>query len=224
LAPANSNLSQALLLSGRFQEARAATRHWLDLLSDHDPQRASAYQQLKRCERLLALEAKLPALLEGKEQPADAAEERDLAALCQNYKRRYATAARFYAAAFAAEPKLADDLGTGDRYNAACAAALAAAGQGADAAKLADEERARLRRQALEWLTADLAAWEHRIKDHPQEQAREQKTLRHWKADRDLAVIRDTEDLANLAPAEREGCRKLWAEVDALLQRAGSPK
>jgi tetratricopeptide (TPR) repeat protein len=221
LGLAHFNLSEALLRSGRFQEARAATQHWLDLLAEDDPQRASALRRLKDCERLLALEAKLPAFLEGKEQPADAAEQRELADLCQNYKRLYAAAARFYAAAFAAQPQLADDLQTQDRYNAACAAALAAAGQGADAAKLSNEERARLRRQALEWLTADLAAWEHRIKDNPQqEQARVQKTLRHWKADRDLAEIRDTEALAKLPGAEGEACRKLWTAVEALLPRA----
>jgi hypothetical protein len=51
-----------------------------------------------------------------------------------------------------------------------------------------------------------------------------QKTLRHWKADRDLVGIRDAEALAQLPPAEREACRKLWADVDALLQRADRQK
>src|SRR5262249_32852177 len=219
-ANAHNNLSQALLQSGRFQEARAVTRRWLDLLPDDDHRRASAFQRLKHCERLPALEAKLPVLLEGKAQPVDAAEQRDLAELCKSYKRLYAVAARFYAAAFAAQPKLADDLQTQDRYNAACAAALAAAGHGADAAKLGDGERTRLRRQALEWLTADLAAWEKLMKDRPQERARVQKTLRDWKVDLDLVGIRETEALAQLPSAEREACRKLWAEVDTLLQRA----
>jgi serine/threonine-protein kinase len=220
LALAHTNLRKALLRSGHFHEARAEAQRWLDLLPDKGPQHATALQELRRCERLLALEARLPALLEGKEQPADAAEQRELAALCQNYKRLNAAAAHFYAAAFDAQPKLADDLQTQDRYNAACAAALAAAGQGADADKLGDAERARLRRQALEWLTLDLAAWEKRMKDQPQERARVQQTLRHWKKDRDLVGIRETEALAKLPAAEGEACRKLWADVDALLQQA----
>jgi tetratricopeptide (TPR) repeat protein len=70
-----------------------------------------------------------------------------------------AAAARFAAEAFAARPKLADDLRFPNRRNAACSAALAGCGQGQDAAKLDDAERARLRRQALDWLRADLAAW-----------------------------------------------------------------
>ena len=44
-------------------------------------------------------------------------------------------AARFYEEAFAAQPKLADDLGAAHRYNAACAAALAGCGQSKDAGK-----------------------------------------------------------------------------------------
>jgi tetratricopeptide (TPR) repeat protein len=223
-APAHNSMREALLEAGRFHEARAATQRWLDLLPDDGPQRASVSQQLRRCERLLALEAKLPALLEGKGQPADAAEQRDLAALCQRYKRLYATAARLYAAAFAARPRLADDLRTQDRYQAACAAALAAAGQGADAGKLGDGERARLRRQALGWLTADLAAWAKLIKDSPRERARAGETLRHWQTDSDLAGLRDAGALARLPPAEQEACRKLWAEVDALLRKSGPGK
>jgi tetratricopeptide (TPR) repeat protein/tRNA A-37 threonylcarbamoyl transferase component Bud32 len=221
-AAAHDNLRNALLRSGRFHEARAATQRWLDLLPPGAAARKSAQQQLGRCERLLALDASLPALLEGIEQPATVAEERELAVLCQNYKRLYAAAARFYAAAFAAQPKLADDLQTQDRYNAACAAALAAAGQGADAAKLGDAERARLHRQALAWLMADVAAWDKLTQDRPQERTRVQKTLRHWKADADLARLRDAEGLATLPAEEREACRMLWATVDDLLQRAGS--
>src|SRR5215472_2341763 len=54
-------------------------------------------------------------------------------------------------------------------------------------------ERARLRRQARDWLTADLAAWEKLITERPQERAQVQTTLRHWNAHRDLAGIRDDE-------------------------------
>ena len=57
--------------------------------------------------------------------------------LCQS-KKLYHAAARLFADAFAADPKLADDLKIADRYNAACFASLAGAGQGEDAAKLDD--------------------------------------------------------------------------------------
>src|SRR5262249_8034854 len=176
-------------------------------------------QWVRDAEHLVALDRKLRAVLRGEARAADPAEQLGLARLCALKKRHVATA-RFYAAAFAAQPKLADALRTQDRYNAACASALAAAGQGADADKLGDGERARLRRQAREWLTADLAAWAKRITDRPQERARVQKTLRHWQADRDLAGIRESEALAQLPAAEREACHQLWTQVDALLRQA----
>ena len=52
-----------------------------------------------------------------------------LAALC-SLKNLHAAAARLYADAFAAKPALADDVPTGNRYNAARAAACAAVGEG----------------------------------------------------------------------------------------------
>jgi tetratricopeptide (TPR) repeat protein/tRNA A-37 threonylcarbamoyl transferase component Bud32 len=219
LAPPRANLRETLLRSGRIDEARAEAKTWLALLPDRDAQHATALQQVRRCERLLALEARLPALLEGKDQPAGAAEQRELAALCQNCKQLYAAATRFYGGAFAAQPALADDLRTQDRYTAACAAALAAAGQGADAEKLSDGERARLRRQALEWLTDDLAAWAKLIKNVPAEGSRARQALRHWQTDSDLAPLRDADGLATLPPQERDACRTLWAQVEALLRQ-----
>jgi len=170
----------------------------------------------------------LPALLDGKGQPADAAEQRDLADLCQNCKRRYAAAARFYAAAFAAQPRLAEDLHTHDRYQAACAAALASAGKGEDAGGLDDPARGRLRRQALDWLRADLDAWTQVVeKGPPPARAQVQRTLTSWQNDADLASLRDQDTLAKRTEGERQACRKLWADVDALLkrnqQKAGKP-
>jgi hypothetical protein len=44
--------------------------------------------------------------------------------------------------------------------------------------------------------------------------------LRHWKADGDLAGLRDPEALARLPAEEQQSCRKLWSEVDAILAKA----
>jgi hypothetical protein len=54
--------------------------------------------------------------------------------LCTN-KKLYRASAGLYADAFGADPKLANDLKAGHRYNTACHASLAAAEQGEDAAK-----------------------------------------------------------------------------------------
>src|SRR5204863_1509606 len=121
-------LGHTLLRQGQFVEARAATRRCLDLLPERHSLCNFITRQLQQCERLITLDEKLPAILEGKEKPADAAEHLALARLCQEYKKRYAAAERFYAEAFEAKPELAKDLRNGHRYNAACAAALAGCG------------------------------------------------------------------------------------------------
>jgi hypothetical protein len=102
---------------------------------------------------------------------------------------------------------------------------LAAAGQGKDADKLDDKERTRLRKQALDWLRADLVMWSELLeKATPQQRTVVQKTLAHWKRDADLTTVRDKEPLAKLPEAEREAWQKLWADVDALLAKARPAK
>jgi serine/threonine protein kinase/Flp pilus assembly protein TadD len=130
-----------------------------------------------------------------------------------------AAAARFYAEAFAAHPKLADDVRFLNRYNAACSAARAGCGQGQDAAGLDEAERARLRRQALEWLRADLAAWGQFLEKEPDKaRPRVQWALRMWQQDTDFAGVRG-EALAKLPEAERQAWQQLWADVEQTLKR-----
>ena len=135
----------------------------------------------------------------------------------------HAAAARFWAEALEADPKLGDDRQARHRYNAACAAALAAAGQGKDDPPPDDAAKAKLRRQALDWLKAELAAWTKLLESGPP-QARPAivQTLSHWKQDTDLAGIRDAEALAKLPEDEQKAWRTLWADVDSLLKRAAT--
>jgi serine/threonine-protein kinase len=115
---------------------------------------------------------------------------------------------------------LAADLKGGHRYNAACAAALAGCGRGEDGAKLSGAERTRWRKQAREWLQADLAAWAKKLADGAvADRALVQKKLMHWRTDPDLAGLRDPDELAKLPEKEREACRQLWQEVALLLQQ-----
>jgi hypothetical protein len=166
---------------------------------------------LAEAERLAALDARLPAVLKGA-KPLDASEAAGLAELCLRFKALPATAARFYADAFASRPALADDLEAGHRFSAACAAARAGCGR-EDGDKLDEKERARLRRQALDWLSADLAAWEKRPQD-----ARARQRLQAWQNSPDLAGVRDRESLAKLPPEEGREWAKLWARLDQRLK------
>ena len=45
-------------------------------------------------------------------------------------------------------------------------------------------------------------------------------TLKHWKADADLAGVRDEKELAKLPEEERAGFQQLWKDVDKLLAKA----
>ena len=101
---------------------------------------------------------------------------------------------------------------------------MAGCGQGKDEPPLDEAIKARWRRQAIDWLKADFVAWSKILQSGPP-QARQgvPQTLQHWKADSDLAGIRDESALAKLTEDEHKACRALWAEVDALLAKS-SPK
>jgi serine/threonine-protein kinase len=192
----------------------------MELLPERDRLRQQVSNQLRHCERLVALDERLPAILGGQQQPASAAERAEYAELCQK-KRLYAAAVRLYREAIMAQPDLVAPPGDGLRYDAACAAALAGCGAGQDAVQLTDAERAGLRRQALDWLRADLDAWCALLEKEP-DKARPVviQKLQHWQRDPDFNGVRGPDALARLPEAEREGWRKLWDDVAATLATA----
>src|SRR5262249_981909 len=106
------------------------------------------------------------------------------------------------------------------RYDAACYAALAAAGQGRDAGALDEKEKTRLRQQALGWLNADLAHWSKEATSaKPADRDLVRQRLQHWKQDTDLAGVRGAA-LAQLPEAERQLWQKLWDDAAETLGRA----
>ncbi len=181
--------------------------------------------ELRQCDLFIALARPLPHVLRGDEQPHFARERLVFAELgSQPFERRLRAPARFYTQAIAADPKLADDLKAAHRYNAACSAALAACGQGKDPDNLDEKEKARLRRQALDWLQADLAAWTKLAQGHQSnDRAAIRQTLQHWKGDPDLAGVRG-DGLSPLPEDERAPWKKLWSDVDALLAAVSAPE
>jgi tetratricopeptide (TPR) repeat protein/serine/threonine protein kinase len=222
-AEAHCNLGHALRQKGEFRQALGALRRGHELGSKNPRWPYPSAQWVRQCERLVELDGRLPGLLAGTTAPASPGEGIELAGLC-TLKRLNRGAARFYDQALAAEPKLADDLRAGHRYNAACAAALAGCGRGKDAGKLKERERIRLRRQALTWLRADLAAWQKLLGKEP-DRARTpiQQQMRHWQHDNDFAGVRGPEALAGLPEAERQEWQKLWDDVEALRRQAAGP-
>src|SRR5262249_25944204 len=128
---------------------------------------------------------------------------------------------RLWAKALTGDPKLADDPRNAHRYNAACAAALASAGQSKDEPPLDSTAKAKLRRQALDWLRGELTAWGKLLQSNaPQAPPAIVPALSHWQNDSDLAGIREAAALAKLPAEEQNGFTQLWADVAGLLKKA----
>jgi len=221
---AHCNLGHVYLKQGRFADALAALRRGHEIGSKDPRWPYPSAQWVHKAEQLVALADKLPRLLTGESQPADAAEGLVLAEMCDRHKELYAAAARFFAGAFAADPKVAGDLKAQHRYNAACVAARAGCGEGKDAKDLPDKVSVGLRRQALEWLRADLAVYRRDLGKQPDKVGPAiRDRMQRWQQDTDFAGVRGPEALAKLPEAERQEWQKLWAEVAELLARAQKP-
>jgi serine/threonine protein kinase/Flp pilus assembly protein TadD len=221
---AHCNLGLALQKQGELQKALEELRRGHELGSRQPGWPYPSAQWARQAERLAQLDAKLPEVLSGEAKPRDAAEQIELADLCGRYKGLYAAYARLYGGACSAEPTLAEGPRTAHRYTAACAAALAGCGQGKDANKLDAQKRARLRRQALGWLRAELTARTKQSKSWRPEEARQaREALRLWQQDADLAGVR-SEGLAKLPAAERQPWQQLWDDVAGTLARAQGKK
>ncbi len=217
---AHAARGQALLALGRFREAEAVTRRCLDRMHDGHEWRSNVVALLGRCEQLIVLEHRLPAVLMGKDKPAGASEMAEFAELC-GILGQPAAAARLYATALDASPRPALDVRSDHRYRAACAAAQAGRVRGVDGAGLSQEEHALWRKRAREWLGAEVELWTRVLDDGPPaDRALVAQKLAHLWADPDLAELLDREALDRLPQAERQECRALRDAIDILIRRA----
>jgi serine/threonine-protein kinase len=169
---------------------------------------------------LIALDARLSAILKGDQRSKDNRERLALAQRAYD-KGLHAGSAKLWAEAFEADPKTAETRDPQNRYNAACAAALAGCGQGKDDPAPDSATQARLREQARGWLVAELAVWAKLVESGPaQARGFVVQTLKHWKEDSDLLGVRDPKALEALPESERKPWVDFWAEVEALLAKA----
>jgi serine/threonine-protein kinase len=205
-------VADTLLRLGRFAEAHTAARRGLDQSPASDSYRPRLQQTFDLCERLLVLDAQLPALFQRKLPPGDSAAQLQRIHLWFTYGRPYA-AARLYAALFAAQPALADELEIGYRTHAASAAVRAAVEKGTGQMWLDESERAELRRRALDWLQADLALRAKWLKAGKFPGW----SLTRCRTDLAYAGVRDPAALDRLPAAERKEWQRFWADVAELL-------
>jgi WD40 repeat protein/serine/threonine protein kinase len=153
-------------------------------------------------------------------KPANNAEHLRFAQLAYNHKR-FVAATQLWSEALASDPKLTDDPLMRYRYYAARAACMAAAGQGRDEPPLDDAAKAKLRRQALDWMSADLTGWGRLLESGaPQHQPTVVQILSQWQQDANLASVREAEALAKLPAGESKAFTQLWTDVAELLKKA----
>jgi tetratricopeptide (TPR) repeat protein len=216
-ALAYGTLATFLREQGKLDEALAEFRRCAEFAGPGSTLAQAAELYALQVEQQVALKDRLDSVLKGDDRPRDDAERLTLAQMCYD-ARKYAAAARFWSEVIEADPKLADDRQAPHRYNAACAAALAADGRGQDGPALDDAARAELRGRALRWLTEERIAWSKLLKAQPQARPVVAQTLEHWLKDADLMSVRDPEAMARLTDEERGEWRAFWDGVDRLLK------
>jgi tetratricopeptide (TPR) repeat protein len=215
-AEAYCDLGRFLEMQGRFTEALTARQRGHALGCKRPDWHYPSAQWVREAEQMVKLDAKLVRILRGEAQPSDDTERLALARLC-HFSKRYSVAVRFLAEAFASQPALTLQ----HRYNAACSAALAGCGQDKDMDQTDVKEFARLRRQALAWLRADLAVWRQALANEPDKARRTvQQQMQAWEKDIDFAGVRSAVALAKLPENERQEWTKLWQDVARLRKQA----
>jgi tetratricopeptide (TPR) repeat protein len=209
-AEAHFNLGHNLTRKAQFADALQAYRRGQGLGSRE--RNYPSAQWIRDCERLLELERRLPHVLRGEAPSPSPSELFGLGTLCA-YQRRFAASARFYREAIAADPKLVSAL-KGNRHLAACSAAAVGCGQGEDGKELEEAQRAPWRKQALEWLRADLNEFTSLVRSGDANQRRTVRNrLLRWQVNPTLAGVREPEQVRKLPAGEQEAFRRLWFTV-----------
>ena len=211
-AEAHCNLGHVLQLVGLFNESLESFRRGHEIGAKRAGWKYPSALWIQETERLVALDEK-HSVVDGLDaEPDNPPEQADFARyLC--YRQRYLPAVQHYLAAFAAQPALAADFNAGHRFDAARAAAAASC-----LVSVADDERNRLRGQALDWLQQDLAQWRDLLtSDSAENRARAARTLTRWRHDQALACIRDSTELHSLPEKDSQEFNRFWKAVDALL-------
>jgi tetratricopeptide (TPR) repeat protein len=165
-AESHACLGLARRARGEFADSIAELRKALEVARSNLPLALQIEREIVDTERQAYRVARLPEVLAGKRKPGDTGEMTGFAQRC--YERElHAFAGRLWSEAFQSQPKRVEDMQAQHHYNAASAAALAGSGQAQDDPPLDEPTKARWRKQAIDWLKADLAAWSKLLMKDP---------------------------------------------------------
>jgi eukaryotic-like serine/threonine-protein kinase len=217
-AEAHCNLAHQLKAQGRYAESVAEFERGHELGSKRSGWTYPSAKWIEQARRVDRVERAFPAFLRGDVKPASVTERLDFAHVAYT-RGLHATSARLWAEIFAVEPRLASEPTNRLRFAAARCAALAGFERGKDQPSLDDAARAALRRQARDWLDADLAAASTIVATkRPKAMRAVHEMLQYWESN--LAAIREDESMAKLPEIERTEWRALWERVECLLNKS----
>ncbi len=208
-AQAHCSLGMVLYQMGDYAGALAEARKGQEMTCKQQGKPYTPNEYVRMIERAI----QFLAFRKGEDRPRNVNEQLELANVAYDLKY-YAASAVLWKEALESQPKLGKNRQTQHPYNAACAAALAAAGQGVNNPPPDEASRNKLRRQAIDWLKSELKAWV-KFLDAGKEEDRKATifAVGHWLEDPDLASLRGIEALAKLPECEREELRAIWKGV-----------
>ncbi len=207
LAEAHCGLGLVLLDQGQFDEALASLRRGHTLGRQRPGWPHPSGEWVADCERVVRLRLTVSDALRGEARVTSGVDLLALARLCSALNEDLA-AARYFRDAFRADPALAANPRTSARCDAARAAVRAV---------LRGEGDAGWRRQALDWLRADLTFWEkHHAQNTERARGEARLQLSRWQREPDFAGVRGPAALGRLPEEERSAWGTFWGAVARL--------
>ena len=220
-AEGNCNFGHALQKNGEFTEALKYLQCGHELGIKQPGWSYASPDWVQDCKRLVKLDREVPDVLRGDIKPASLKEWKPYVDVCRD-KKSYANAFYLWKKVYLQYPVLAfNHPKWATRLSAAIDAVMATGNQDHDASTITDADRMAMRKQAYEWLCADLGSWNKCLqKKQPDDTLALANVLAQWEKNPGLADVRDKKNLTKLSDAERESWQKLWAEVEQLRKQA----
>jgi tetratricopeptide (TPR) repeat protein len=161
----------------------------------------------------------LRAFLDGNYKPRSKDEKLCMLGACQ-FEGQYRAAALIYSEVLTTDTHLADDLNAKTRYLAACMAASVGAGRRRETEGLDTSDRLRWRKQARDWLRADLDRARKLLEEKPPWLRDSlESTLKTWTTDPDLEGLRDAAACKELSIAEQKEFQSLSGDLGTLIHK-----
>lgn len=220
---AHRELGACLKRQGKFADAAKTLRRAQELASSQivsQETKSDLNEKLQAVSCLSELQSRLPALLRGTDNTLSNPQRLILIDYC-NEELWNAAAVRLWLAAFSSDPSLSQDISQHRRYNAACAAVLAGTGQAKDDPPPDAVQKSSFRKQALDWLQADLESWGKSLEsDRTEERATALDSLQYMMTDADFSAVRESAALDQLPADEQAAWRSFWSRAGTLLKAA----